>query len=306
MDYVTRTVSFKALSAMMRRVLLGAILLLVLSGVVLAETVPQRIVSTSPSITETLFALGLGKNVVGVSRYCAYPPEVLKIPKVGTYLKPDAEAIARLSPDLVVLQRLSGELTNRLTALGIRYVEVPNGTLNEVYAAIEKIGAAAGVPERASEVVGRIQGSLKQTQNQSAARPSLRVLLIVGRTPGTLSDLVAVGPNNYLNHLSQIAGGMNVLDKPRIPPYPRISLETVLRENPDVIIDLTGMEESETDRARERSVTLALWRKRSELAAVRNNHVYSVSSNVFVVPGPRAAEAAHMLFDYFHGVGQTR
>src|ERR1700722_13848140 len=69
-----------------------------------AEEKPRRIVSTAPSITEALFALGLGSQVVGVSRFCDFPPEVEKLPKVGTYLKPDPEAIARLSPDLVVVQ----------------------------------------------------------------------------------------------------------------------------------------------------------------------------------------------------------
>ena len=59
---------------------------------------PMRIVSTSPSITETLFALGVGNRVVGVSTYCRYPPEVLRLPKVGTYARPDPEKIALLRP----------------------------------------------------------------------------------------------------------------------------------------------------------------------------------------------------------------
>ena len=66
------------------------------------QAIPARIVSTSPSITETLFALGLGDRVVGVSTYCRYPAAVAALPKVGTFLKPDAETIARLKPDLVV------------------------------------------------------------------------------------------------------------------------------------------------------------------------------------------------------------
>src|SRR5471030_2034061 len=66
--------------------------------------VPARIVSTAPGITETLFALGLGDRVVGVSTYCRFPASVLALPKVGTFLKPDAELIARLRPDLVLVQ----------------------------------------------------------------------------------------------------------------------------------------------------------------------------------------------------------
>src|ERR1700744_4387724 len=79
-----------------------------------AKQKPQRIVSTAPSITEALFALSLGSAVVGVSRFCNYPPEVQKLPKVGSYIKPDPEAIARLTPDLVILQGNPAELENRL------------------------------------------------------------------------------------------------------------------------------------------------------------------------------------------------
>lgn len=89
-----------------------------------AQPKPQRIVSTAPSITETLFALGLGDKVVGVSQFCNYPPEVRKLPKVGSYIRPDSEAIARLAPDLVVLERESTSLAERLTALHIASVLV--------------------------------------------------------------------------------------------------------------------------------------------------------------------------------------
>ena len=90
---------------------------------------PSRIVSTSPSITETLFALGLGDRVVGVSEYCRFPPAVLKLPKVGTFLKPDAEPIAGLRPDLVFVHELSSGIDRRLAALRIPFVVVDQGTL---------------------------------------------------------------------------------------------------------------------------------------------------------------------------------
>src|SRR6516165_6917265 len=84
----------------------------------------QRIVSTSPGITETLFALGLGSRVVGVSEHCHYPREVIKLPKVGTFLQPNLEQIAQLQPDLVILHKRPNGLSGRLQALGIRSLEV--------------------------------------------------------------------------------------------------------------------------------------------------------------------------------------
>jgi iron complex transport system substrate-binding protein len=266
-----------------------------------AQATPHRIVSTAPSITEALFALDLGNKVIGVSRYCDFPPEVLKLPKVGTYIKPDPEAIARLAPDLVILQGNPTELANRLNALHISFAEVPHGTLNDVFTGIQIIAKAAGVPQRAEPVVSRIKSGLDAIQTKARTLPSPHVLVVVDRRQGMLTDLVAIGPNNYVNQILEIAGGANVLAKPGLPQYPHISLETVLRENPDVILDLSGTQESEEQREAARAGTLALWRQNGELTAVRNNHVYIGTSNALLVPGPRTVEAAQKLFDYIHG-----
>ena len=268
-----------------------------------AQKKPQRIVSTAPSITEALFALGLGNQVVGVSQFCDFPPEVQKLPKVGTYVKPDAEAIARLAPDLVILERNSSELTNRLNALHISFIETPQGTLNDVFTGIQMIAKAAGVPARAEGLTGRIKSSLEATQAKAKTLPSPRVLMIIDRRQGTLTDLIAIGPDNYMNQIIEIAGGINVLASPHQPQYPHISIETVLRENPDVILDLSATQESEAEGRTARAVTLSLWRQYAELTAVRNGHVYVGTSNALVVPGPRTAQAVQILFDYIHGTG---
>ena len=257
-----------------------------------AQQRPRRIVSTAPSITEALFALGLGSRVVGVSRFCDFPPEVQKLPKVGTYIKPDPEAIARLAPDLVILQGNPTELTNRLDALHISFVEVPHGTLNDVYTGIEIIARASGFPDRAAPLVGKIKSELDAIQTKAKALPSPRVIVIANRRQGILADLVAIGPDNYVNQILEIAGGINALAKPGLPQYPHISLETVLRENPDVIIDLSGSQETEAARQAARAATLSLWRQNGELNAVRKRQVYVGS-----------VEAAQRLFDYMHGGG---
>ena len=295
-----------ARGALTRRRFISGIALVVLASKLLAQSKPHRIISTAPSITESLFALGLGDQVVGVSRFCDFPPSVRKLPKVGTYLAPDPEAIARLTPDLVIVQRSSSELTSRLKALGISTVEVPHGTLNDVYTGIELIAKAAAVPAQASIVINRIKLGLGEIQAKAKSLPSPSVLVIVDRRPGMLAELTAIGPDNYLEELLQIAGGTNVLAKPGLPRYPRISLETVLRDDPEVILDLSGTQESETDRRASRLQTLALWQQNSQLKAVRNARVYVGTSNALLVPGPRAPEAAQRLFDYLHGGGSPK
>ncbi|WP_164981384.1 ABC transporter substrate-binding protein [Silvibacterium dinghuense] len=282
-------------------------LLLLCAGMATAQTPsqakPQRIVSTSPSITETLFALGVGNRVVGVSQFCNYPPEVQKLPRVGGYVHPNLEAIARLAPDLVVLERSSNELTGRLDTLHIASLVVPHDTLEDIYTETSLIGKAVGAPDRAAGLIAQMKGQLGAIQSKAKATPSPRVLVIVDRQQGTLNNIIAVGPNNYVNQILEIAGGANVLAQAGTPQYPRISLETVLRENPDVIIDLSGTQQTEEARRTSRLATLALWNQNRNLKAVQSGHVYAGTTDSLVVPGPRTPLAAQRLFDFVHGIG---
>ncbi|HEY1766254.1 MAG TPA: helical backbone metal receptor [Terracidiphilus sp.] len=268
-----------------------------------AQATPRRIVSTAPSITETLFALGIGDRVVGVSQFCNYPPEVLKLPRIGSYIQPDAEAIARLLPDLVVLEQGSTEVAERMKALHIAFIEIPHNTLGDIFVEIQIIGKVAGIPVRAANLIAQIKTSLEAIQSKAKALPSPRVLVIVDRQQGTLNNLIAVGPDNYVNQILAIAGGTNVLAKPGLPQYPHISLETVLRENPDVIIDLSSTQETDAARRASRAATLALWSHCHNLAAVRSGRVYAGTADSLVVPGPRTPLAAQRLFDFVHGIG---
>ena len=114
------------------------------------QATPERIVSTSPSITETLFALGLGDRVVGVSTYCRYPAAVSSLPKVGTFLKPDTETIARLKPDLVFVHKGPNNVRAQLGTLGVRTAVVNPGSLPSVFTTIREISAAANVADEAN------------------------------------------------------------------------------------------------------------------------------------------------------------
>jgi iron complex transport system substrate-binding protein len=175
--------------------------------------------------------------------------------------------------------------------------------LEDVFTAIQLIAKAAGVPERSAGLIAQIKSSLDGIETKAKRLPSPRVLVIVDRRQGTLTDLIAVGPNNYVNQILSIAGGNNVLAQPGLPQYPRISLETVLRENPDVIIDLSGTQETEGARQASRTATLALWNQNRDLAAVRSGHVYAGTTSSLVVPGPRTPIAGQRLFDFVHGTG---
>lgn len=253
--------------------------------------IPARIVSTSPSITETLFALGLGDRVVGVSTFCRFPPEAAGLPKVGTFLKPDAELIAGLRPDLVVVHEVSTGIDRKLASLRIPFVVVERGTLASVFSSIRQIAAAAGVPSRGDSLVADIKRRLDAVRRAGAA-PRPRVLFIIGRRPGTLADLVAIGAGSYVNDLIEIAGGENVLAVDGQPEYPRISMETVLRLDPDVIVDTVDMGETEAERRQRQPINARLWSAYGMLAAVKTQRLHAATTDALVVPGPRVVEAA--------------
>jgi iron complex transport system substrate-binding protein len=260
---------------------------------------PRRIVSTSPTVTETLFALGLGDRVVGVSRYCRYPAAVAALPKVGTFLRPDAELIARLSPDLVIMHESHTTTAERLKALSIRYITVERGTLASVFSNIRDIGAATGAAERATALVRALERDLTGVIKSVSGRPQKRVLLVVGRRTGTLTDIVAAGHGTYLHELIGIAGGINVLDDPKLPEYPRISLETVIRLKPYAIIDAADMGDV-IDQSRIRA-TEAMWTAQP-LVKASGARIHGVGEQTFVTPGPRVIDVARQLARFLHDV----
>ena len=285
------------------RIALAGIALVWLSSSAIGAAAAARIVSTSPSITETLFALGLGDRVVGVSSYCRYPAAAARLPKVGSFLRPDTEVIARLRPDLVIVHAGPHNVPAQLSTLGIASIAVDRGTLASVYSSIRAIGAAADASDRAARLVADLAGRLSAVRAEAAKRPSKKVLVIVGRQPGTLSDLVAVGRGSYLNDLVTIAGGVNLLDQAGLPEYPRISMETVIRLEPDLIVDAGDMGETEDEHRRRQPATERLWRQQEYVKAAQADGVHAVTSSAFVVPGPRVVEVAETVARWLAAAG---
>jgi iron complex transport system substrate-binding protein len=267
------------------------LIVLLMTVVSLVAEQPRRIVSTSPSITETLFALGLGSRVVGVSTYCHFPAEVNRLPKVGTYLKPNVEVIARLKPDLVILQRLPNSAREQLRALSIPVAEIDSGDLRQNLDSILAIGKAAGAEPPARALIERINQQLAELRRSKSNQALRSVAFIVGRTPGSLEGLVVVGGGSYLSELMTVAGGRNVFADAS-QAYVKTSLESLVRRNPEVLIDMGEMAETVGVTENSKRAVVRLWGTQPSLKAVRERRVYAVASDIFVVPGPRMVDAA--------------
>ncbi len=255
---------------------------------------PQRIVSTAPSLTEMLYALGLGDRVVGVTTFCRYPPEAASKPKIGNYLQPDVETILSLRPDLVVAEKSMIRQSSTLKRLKLETLEVDDATIAGIYASIRAIGRAAGAAARAEALCGRMQADLTSLKPASGMGPKPRVMFVVGRTPGRVEDLIAAGASSYIDELIAAAGGQNVFHD-AAAPYSKVGLEEILKRDPDVIIDMGEMAQTVGITERQKREVVRLWSRYSNLKAVREGRVFAVASDVFVVPGPRVVEAARQI-----------
>jgi len=260
---------------------------------------PQRIVSAAPSITETLFALGLGDQVVGVTQYCHYPPEALKKPKIGGYMRQSLETIVALRPDLVIAERSPSNLDSQLARLKIASLEVNFSTLADIIASMQKIAGAAGVPERGRALTSSISSQLEAIRNRVKNDPRPKLMFVVGRTPGTLTGLIVVGGKSYLSELIDIGGGVNTFAD-ATAPYPKVAMEEVLARDPDVIVDRADMGDQGGATEAQRRAVLDLWRTYPALKASKLGRVFAVDSDIFVAPGPRIVDAAKAFADMLH------
>ncbi|MFN0102919.1 MAG: ABC transporter substrate-binding protein [Bryobacteraceae bacterium] len=252
---------------------------------------PQRIVSTAPSFTETLFAIGAGARVVAVSTYCHFPAAADQLPRVGSYLQPNVEAIARLTPDLVLVHSEQKQTLTQLAGLGIRTLALRNTNLEETLRSAREIGAAVGMEAEGAGLERSIRAKLAAIEKRSAGKAPRTLLFIVGRTPGRLDGMIAVGKGSFLNEVIRIAGGKNVLfDSP--VTYPRISMEAVLRLAPDVIVDMGDMAVTTGVTEEHKRSVVRLWEPQRAVRAVSRKKVFAVAADIFVVPGPRVVEAA--------------
>jgi iron complex transport system substrate-binding protein len=260
---------------------------------------PRRIVSAAPAITETLFALGLGDRVVGVTTHCRFPEEARKKPKIGGYLRPSLEAIVALRPDLVIAERSPSNLAAQLAGLKISAVEVDFKTLADILASFQKIAGAAGVPERGVALRNSTTRQMDQIRSRVKSYQLVKMMFVVGRTPGTLTGIIVVGGSSYLSELMGIAGGVNAFAD-STAAYPKVTLEEVLARDPDVILDRADMgDQSAATEAQKRAV-INLWRAYPMLKAVKRDRVVFGISDIFFVPGPRIVDAAQAFARMLH------
>jgi iron complex transport system substrate-binding protein len=250
---------------------------------------PARIVSLAPSITETVFGLGDGDRLAGVTDYCDYPLEATRKPRVGGISNPSFEAILALRPDLVIATSESNyaEHVERLVSLGLPVYVVRPVDWDTVLESIERIGEVLGRQEVARAQVAAMRRDADAIGRAVAGLPRPRVLYVVWPNP-----LIAPGRDTLINQLIQRAGGESITAAEPLL-YPRLSLETVADRRPDrIIVGRHGQETVEE--------LLRGWERLGSVSAVREGRVYGVDGNLVHRPGPRMVEALRALAHVIH------
>ena len=256
-----------------------------------APAPPQRIVSMTPAMTEILFALGVGERVVGVTRFCDWPPEARTRPQVGGYADPSVEAVLALRPDLVLVSPAGGnrDAGLALQRAGVRLEVVPAETLQETYASIRRVAELCGVRERGARLVRDIEDRIARAAARVAGRPRPRTLLCL-----ELQPLIVAGRGTLPAQLVELAGGDSVVEAER---YPRLAIEALLETAPEVILQ-TRVDLGDAAAARDEA--LRFWRRWPGLPAVRDGRVHVVDATPALRPGPRVGEAVEALAALLH------
>jgi iron complex transport system substrate-binding protein len=259
--------------------------------VTIAQT-PNRIVSLAPSITEDLYALGLGDKVVGTTTYCNYPPAANNTTKVGGFSTPNMEKIVSLKPDIVFVGGLNNETTiSALDSYGIPAVVIDPKTLTDILDDLSLIGKITGTTGNSSALVANLTQRLNKSNATSNATQT-RVLYLVWYDP-----IMSAGANTFEGDIITRAGGINVATLANIGEYGTMSKESIVALNPSVIIANSAMNSTAIEQVKSDPAL-------TTVDAVKNGKVYVLNSDVITRPGPRAFDAMDQVIEMISQASQ--
>lgn len=255
-----------------------------------AQEGARRVVCLAPAFTEICFSLGKGDHVVGVTDFCDFPPEAAERTRVGGFLNPRRETIVGLRPDLVLAVPEETELAGQLRQLGIRSEILPLYRLADIDRAIRQVAGWLGDSAAGDRLAGTLTAELAGLRKADAAARPPKVLLVVGRNWGELSNIYVAAPDTFLGELLEAAGGRNAYTG-RIR-YPSLSLEGITRMDPEIILELyPGQHLGDGQKAALRRD----WDRLPAVTAVRKGRIVVLDESYLAIPGPRVAQSVRKI-----------
>jgi iron complex transport system substrate-binding protein len=248
---------------------------------------PRRVICLMPTVTDTVFALGAGDDVVAISDYTKYPAAALKKPTVGDLIKPSIETILSLHPDLVIGVQPRGpmEVTDQLERAGIPIFLVSPHGIAGIFRSIESIGAALNRAPQADALVHSLQQRVDAVKSRTKNLPTPRVFMPIWYDP-----ITTIGKNAFITEVIEAAGGRSVTED-LSSEWPQISMEVVLERSPDALLLVRGGK-----------TTLQVLEDRpgwSSMTAIKAHRAYYVDDRINLA-SPVAIDALEDLAKQFH------
>ncbi len=242
----------------------------------------MRIVSVCPSNTEIIFALGLGKSLVGVDNASDWPKEVEKIPRVGFDLNVDISKVKSLKPDLVVSSlSVPGmeKIVEGIEKAGLKQLVLAPKTIEDVYSDIRKVGKETGKEHEAKNLVDSLKERVKKVEKKG----SLKVYWEWWPRP-----FITTGRKSWMNELIEKAGGNNIFSD-KSEESPKVTEEEIVERNPDYIfLCWCGSLEKLQD-------VNKVYGRDWNVKAIKEKKVYAVEEAFFGRPSQRLIEGLEKL-----------
>ena len=258
-----------------------------------SEATPRRIVSLVPALTEMLFAVGAGPQVVGVSSYDAFPPAVKQLPHVGALLNPDTERILSLRPDLVITYGSQSNVETQFARVGIRTYSYRHGGIATVLESLRELAALTGHRAEGERVARDLQDRLDAVRTRVRGRARPRTILVFEHEPRTLRGMFISGGIGFLHEMLEIAGGDDVFADVKAESV-QPSVETLIARAPEAIIEIRANAPKDVEAERR------AWQTLTTVPAVRNARIHFLAGEHLVVPGPRIAEGVEAFARVLH------
>ncbi|MFO7637054.1 MAG: ABC transporter substrate-binding protein [Clostridia bacterium] len=250
------------------------------------ESVPGKVVSLAPTVTEIIFALGAESTLAARTDWCNYPDEVQSYASVGNMDMPDVEKIISLGPDVVFLSEMTKkEIADQLANAGITYMVVKNeDSLEGAYQSIGMVAMALGKTAEGDAIVAGMKQKVEKVMEIVRDAPKPTVYYVMGF--GEYGDYTA-GKGTFISEMIRLAGGINVANDTEGWSY---SLEKIIEHNPDILICSLY---SPPDQIREANGY-------KTLDAVKNNRMHVINDDMLQRLGPRLADALEELARALH------
>ena len=239
----------------------------------------ERAVSLAPNLTESIFAVGAGGKLVGVTSFCNYPEEAQKIQKIGDTMNPNMETIIALKPDIVFVSTASQieNFTKQLESNNIAVFVTNPKNLDEILKNLRQFGDIFGTEKQTGELLNNLQVRIMEIDEDVRDKAKVKTFVQISKEP-----LFTIGKDSFLTEIIERAGGTSVT-KTVETAYPKLSKETALALNPDAIV----LSDSEDNREPNEVF------KNSN--AVKNGKIFKINADILSRPSPRLIDALEQI-----------